>query len=316
MKHMIKCTIMNMYNYVTICRMSQEKCGFISIIGRPNAGKSTLLNLLVGEKISIVSPKVQTTRREIRGIIEHNNSQLIFIDTPGICKSNTPLEKVLLSNFKKSYKDSDITLLLIDCVNKNIESDLKFLQNKKQIQHNFIVAINKIDLLKDKTKLLPIIDQLKNYKFIDQIFLISSITGDGIEPLRNYLSENVPEGPWLYFDNHEVTDLNINLRLAEITREKIYNNLEEELPYNIYVTTDKLHVTNKKFKILQTIVVMKDSQKGIVLGHKGAMIQKIKRETVNDIRNIFNKTVELNITVKVKEKWTEKKEHLINAGII
>lgn len=296
--------------------MTAKKCGFVSIIGKPNAGKSTLLNLLVGEKISIVSPKVQTTRREVRGIIEYNNSQIIFVDTPGICRPNTPLEKTLLSNFKKSYKDSDITLLLIDCLNKNIESDLKFLQNKKQIQKNFVVAINKIDLLKDKSKLLPIIDKLKDYKFIEQIFLISSVTGDGIEPMKIYLSEKVPEGPWLYFEDHNTTDLDLKTRISEITREKIYNNLNKELPYNIYVTTDKLHVTDKKFKILQTIVVMKDSQKGIVLGHKGSMIKQIKKEVVNDIRRIFNKTVELNITVKVKEKWTERKEQLINAGII
>ena len=137
--------------------MSNSRCGFISIIGRPNAGKSTLLNLLVGEKISIVSPKVQTTRREIRGIVEYNNSQLIFIDTPGICKPTTHLEKQLLSNFKKSYKSSDVILLLIDCLDTNVESDLKFLQHKKQIQSNFIVAINKIDLMRDKRQLLPII---------------------------------------------------------------------------------------------------------------------------------------------------------------
>ena len=296
--------------------MSIRKCGFISIIGQPNAGKSTLLNLLVGEKISIVSPKVQTTRREVRGIIEYNSSQIIFVDTPGICRPNTPLEKMLLSNFKKSCKGADITLLLIDCLNKNIDSDLKFLKDKKQMQHNFIVAINKIDLLKDKKQLLLIIDKLKEYEFIDQIFLISSVTGEGVEPMKSYLSEHVPEGPFLYFDNHESTDLDLKIRLSEITREKIYNNLDQELPYNIYVTTDKLHITNSKFKILQTIVVIKDSQKGIVLGHKGSMIQKIKREVVSDIRSIFNKTVELNITVKVKEKWTEKKEQLINAGII
>ena len=296
--------------------MSIKKCGFVSIIGKPNAGKSTLLNLLVGEKISIVSPKVQTTRREVRGIIEYNNSQIIFVDTPGICKPNTPLEKMLLSNFKKSCKGADITLLLIDYLNKNINSDLKFLKDKKQMQNNFIVAINKIDLLKDKKPLLPIIDVLRKYEFINQIFLISSVTGEGVEPMKLYLSEHVPEGPFLYFDNHESTDLDLKIRLSEITREKIYNNLDQELPYNIYVTTDKLHVTNSKFRILQTIVVMKDSQKGIVLGHKGSMIQKIKREVVSDIRNIFNKTVELNITVKVKEKWTEKKEQLINAGII
>ena len=296
--------------------MSIKKCGFVSIIGKPNAGKSTLLNLLVGEKISIVSPKVQTTRREVRGIIEYNNSQIIFVDTPGICKPNTPLEKMLLSNFKKSCKGADITLLLIDYLNKNINSDLKFLKDKKQMQNNFIVAINKIDLLKDKKPLLPIIDVLRKYEFINQIFLISSVTGEGVEPMKLYLSEHVPEGPFLYFDNHESTDLDLKIRLSEITREKIYNNLDQELPYNIYVTTDKLHVTNSKFRILQTIVVMKDSQKGIVLGHKGSMIQKIKREVVSDIRNIFNKTVEFNITVKVKEKWTEKKEQLINAGII
>lgn len=296
--------------------MSIRRCGFVSIIGKPNAGKSTLLNLLVGEKISIVSPKVQTTRREVRGIIEHNDSQIIFVDTPGICKPNTPLEKALLSNFKKSYKDSDITLLLIDCLNKNIENNLKFLRNKKQIQNNFVVAINKIDLLKDKKQLLPIIDKLKDYMFIEQIFLISSVTGEGIDTMKTYLSEKVPEGPWLYFEDHETTDLDLKIRLAEITREKIFNNLSEELPYNIYVTTDRLHITDKKFKVLQTIVVMKDSQKGIVLGHKGLMIKKIKKETVDDIRNIFHKTIELNITVKVKEKWTEKKEQLINAGII
>ena len=296
--------------------MSTKRCGFVSIIGKPNAGKSTLINLLVGEKISIVSPKIQTTRREVRGIIEYNNSQLIFVDTPGICKPNTHLEQILLSNFKKSYKDSDIIVLLIDCSNKNIESDLKFLQNKKQIQNNFVIAINKIDLMKDKRHLLPIIDKLKNYDFVKQIFLISSLTGKGIEPMKIYMSKNVPEGPWLYFEDHNNTDLDIKTRLSEITREKIYNNLDKELPYSIYVTTDRLHVTDKKFKVLQTIVVMKESQKGIVLGHKGTMIQKIKREAVSDIRSIFNKTAELNITVKVKEKWTEKKEQLINAGII
>ena len=296
--------------------MTIKRCGFVSIIGKPNAGKSTLLNLLVGEKISIVSSKVQTTRREVRGIIEYNNSQIIFVDTPGICKPNTPLEKTLLSNFKKSCKGADITLLLIDCLNKNIDSDLKFLKDKKQMHSNFIVAINKIDLIKDKKQLLPMIDKLKQYEFINQIFLISSVTGEGIEPMKTYLSENAPEGPFLYFEDHDSTDLELGIRLSEITREKLYNNLDQELPYNIYVTTDKLHVTNSKFRILQTIVVMKDSQKGIVLGHKGSMIQKIKREVVSDIRNIFNKTVELNITVKVKEKWTEKKEQLINAGII
>ena len=296
--------------------MQNKKCGFVSIIGMPNAGKSTLLNFLVKEKISIVSPKVQTTRREVRGIIEHNNSQIIFVDTPGICRPNTPLEKVLLSNFKKSCKCSDITLLLIDCLDKNIESNLKFLQNKKQVQDNFIVAINKIDLMKNKSQLLPIIDKLKDYNFINQIFLISATTGEGIDHILLYLSENVPNGPWLYFEDHEVTDLDLKTRLSEITREKLYNNLEKELPYNIYVTTDRLHVTDKKFKVLQTIVVMKDSQKGIVLGHKGSMIRQIKHEVVNDIKNIFNKTVELNITVKVKEKWTQRKDQLINAGIL
>lgn len=296
--------------------MQNKKCGFVSIIGMPNAGKSTLLNFLVKEKISIVSPKVQTTRREVRGIIEHNDSQIIFVDTPGICRPNTPLEKVLLSNFKKSCKCSDITLLLIDCLDKNIESNLKFLQNKKQVQDNFIVAINKIDLMKNKSQLLPIIDKIKDYNFINQIFLISATTGEGIDPVLLYLSENVPNGPWLYFEDHEVTDLDLKTRLSEITREKLYNNLDKELPYNIYVTTDRLHVTDKKFKVLQTIVVMKDSQKGIVLGHKGSMIRQIKHEVVNDIKNIFNKTVELNITVKVKEKWTQRKDQLINAGIL
>ena len=291
-----------------------NKCAFVAIVGEPNAGKSTLVNTLVGEKVSIVSPKIQTTRKQIRGITEIGETQIVFVDTPGFCLPNTPLEKAIETNFKNSYKDSDIILLVIDATKMNITPSLEFIEKVSNFKIPFAVAINKVDIAK-KEDILRIAQKLSQYDFIEEVFMISAKTQDGISDLKAFLQDSALEGPWLY-ESKTSTDSPIKFRLSEITREKIFIHLDKELPYSIYVDTELFHETEKKAKIYQSIVVMKESQKGIVLGKSANMIKTIKGEAIEDMKTLLHKKIELKLFVKVKEKWTEKKAHLQNAGII
>ena len=295
--------------------MKNNKCSFVAVVGEPNAGKSTLVNEIIGEKISIVSPKAQTTRRQVRGIIELGDSQIVFIDTPGFCKANSPLEKAIVANFRHAYKDSDLILLVIDATSKYHTGSLNFVEKLKETKIPFAVAINKVDIAK-KENILKLAGELSKYDFIKKIFMISALKNDGIEDLKKFLEETAPIGPWLYGTEHNSTDVDMKFRLSEITREKIFMRLEKELPYSIYVETEVFKEAEKKARIYQSIVVMKDSQKGIVLGHKGLMIKAIKDAAIDEMKTLLNKKVELKLFVKVKEKWTEKRTHLQNAGII
>ncbi len=297
----------------TCCSMN-KKCSFVAIVGEPNAGKSTLVNDIVGEKISIVSSKVQTTRRPIRGIVELDAAQIVFIDTPGFCKANSHLEKALIQNFRHSYKDADVIILVIDATSRNHDGSISFIEKFQESDKTFAVAINKTDIAK-KEQLLELADCLSKYEFIKEIFMISALKDDGVGAIKEFLKMTAPEGPWLY-EEDQVTDLPMNLRLAEITREKIFKMLEKELPYSIYVETEIFREAEKKARISQVIVVMKDSQKAIVLGRGGQMIKMIKEAAIADMADLFGKKIELKLFVKVKEKWTEKKAHLQNAGII
>lgn len=295
--------------------MENKKCIFVSIIGEPNAGKSTLLNNLINKKVSIVSPKVQTTRRQIKGITEEDHTQIIFTDTPGFFdKAESPLEKIISSNFKKSYKDSDLITLVIDSTSKNIETSIRLIKKLETNKLPLIVAINKVDIAK-KENILKIAETLSHYNFIKRVFMVSALNSDGIKDLKNFIIDQAYESPWFYPENTN-SDTDLNFQLSEITREKIFYNLEKELPYSIYIEIESIHQTEKKVRIFQSIVVMKDSQKGIVLGKGGNMIKKIKSEAINDMKILLNKKIELKLFVKVKEKWTEKKAHLQNAGII
>lgn len=294
--------------------MENKKCAFVAVVGEPNAGKSTLVNSIVGEKVSIVSPKMQTTRRQIRGITELENTQIVFTDTPGFCKPNSPLEKVISSNFKNSYKDSDLILMVIDASSKSTMSSLNFIEKLKLTKIPFVVVINKVDIAK-RENILKLADEISKYDFIRRVFMISALNSDGIEDIKVFLKDSAPQSPWL-FEKDKPTDAPLKFRLSEITREKIFNHLDKELPYSIYVETEVFRESEKKAKIYQSIVVMKDSQKGIVLGKSGNMIKSIKDESIKDMRELLDKKIELKLFVKVKEKWTEKKAHLQNAGII
>ena len=293
----------------------KKKCSFVAVVGEPNSGKSTLVNLLVGEKVSIVSNKIQTTRRQIKGITEIDEAQIVFLDTPGFCKSRTPLEQAILSNFRHSYKDADVILLIIDATSKYVQNSLNFLWKlQKQSERTIAVVINKTDIAK-KENILQIASQVSQYKYVQEVFMISALKNDGIEPIRDFLKKTAPEGPWLYEEKRK-TDLDIKSRLSEITREKIFLNLNKELPYSIYVETESFRNAEKKARINQVIVVMKESQKGIVLGKNADMIKRIKEQAIKDMGDLLKKKIELKIFVKVKEKWTEKRTHLQNAGII
>jgi GTP-binding protein Era len=298
--------------------MGSSRCLFVSIIGEPNAGKSTLLNAIVGEKVSIVSHKAQTTRRKIRGIANFGDAQLVFTDTPGFCLNSrvrSSLDEVVSSNFWKSFRDSDLILLLIDATSKNQQSTFSFLEKIRGGSNSLAVAINKSDIA-PKANLLKIANLLTNFDFIKRIFMISAKTNDGLQDLIIFLIENTVEEPW-YFEQNQTTDADIKFMLSEITREKLFLMLGQELPYSIYVETEVFTETDKKARIYQSIVVLRDSQKAIVLGHAGRMIKAIKDAAIVDMKKLLNdRKVDLRLFVKVREKWTEKKGYLQDAGII
>lgn len=292
----------------------EKKCSFVAVVGAPNSGKSTLVNLLVGEKISIVSSKIQTTRRQIRGIVQIDEAQIVFLDTPGFCKSRTPLEHAISTNFKRSYKDADVILLVIDATARYIQSSLNFLWKlQKQAGRTVAVVINKTDIAKKET-LLQIASQVSKYG-VREVFMVSALKNDGIEPIRKFLKETAPEGEWLY-DENQKTDQGMQSRLAEITREKLFMNLTRELPYSIYVETESFQNAEKKARIQQAIVAIKSSQKPIIIGKDSSRIKVVKDLAVKDMGNLLKKKIELKLFVKVKEKWTTKKSHLQNAGIL
>jgi GTP-binding protein Era len=293
--------------------MNDTKCIFVAVVGEPNAGKSTLINSIVGTKISIVSHKIQTTRRQVKGIIQINETQIVFTDTPGFCKSNSSLEKVIQSNFKYSYKDSDLILLLIDPNSKKLPMTFNFIE-KININKNLIIVINKVDISK-KENILKTTAQLSKYEFITKVFMVSALTKDGLDDLIKFLTECAPISPWM-FEKGQITDVDLKFRLSEITREKIFKYLEKELPYSVYIETEDIRENDKKIILYQSIVVLKNSQKGIVLGNKGAMIKTIREEAARDIHKILHKRIEMRLFVKVREGWTENKRYLQDAGII
>jgi GTP-binding protein Era len=280
------------------------------LIGAPNAGKSTLINLLVGQKVSIVSPKAQTTRNTIKGIFIEGDTQIVFLDTPGIFipRKNLILERIIVKSAWQAIKEADEICFLIDAgggFSTNIEKIIIDLKNHKI---NPTIIINKIDTVK-KHKLLEIIAKLSAHGF-EKIFMISALNGDGIEDLKKYLLSIVRPGPWA-FDGENISDAPMKFMASEITREKLFLKLFQDLPYSLCVKSDSWeNLKNGDVKIHQTIYVLKESQKMIVIGNKGSMIKEIGELARKDIAEVLGCKVHLFLFVKVKEDWMNEAENL------
>ncbi|MGI9409979.1 MAG: GTPase Era, partial [Hyphomicrobiaceae bacterium] len=264
-----------------------QRCGFVAIIGAPNAGKSTLVNQLVGAKVTIVSRKVQTTRMVVRGIAISGESQIVFVDTPGIFVPRRRLDRAMVNAAWGGASDADVVIVLVDAL-RGVDDDVDRILNRLgEIKASKILVINKVDKLADKERLLPVVEQVSAAAAFEEVFLLSALTGDGVQVLLEALAKRMPEGPW-HFPADDISDLPMRLLAAEITREKIYNRLHQELPYAITVeTTDWQSAKKNSVRIEQTIFVAQESQKKIVLGKGGQSIKAISTEARSDLADIL-----------------------------
>lgn len=276
---------------------------FVAILGAPNAGKSTLVNRLIGSKVSIVSPKVQTTRSRIRGILVEGNTQLVLVDTPGIFSASQRFERAMVASAWTESDEADQRLLLIDAqkgLDKNTKSIITRLQTEKK---KTVLVLNKIDLL-PKSKLLPLIEELNGLKIFTDVFLISAKTGEQVDELKKFLIQKAPQGVWM-FPEDQLTDLPNRLFAAEVTREKLFLMLQKELPYTLSVETTSYKEKDDAIRIEQTIYVEREGLKPIVLGRNGQMIKKIGASARQELTRLFEKEVHLFLFVKVKENWRQ-----------
>lgn len=293
--------------------INNQHFAFVAVLGAPNAGKSTLVNRLVGAKISIVSPKVQTTRSRIRGIFVEDDTQLILVDTPGIFKPGRRLDRAMVASAWTEAEESDLRMLLVDAVkgiDKNTQSIIANLKNNKQ---RCILVINKIDLI-TKDKLLPLIASLNKADIFTETFLISAETGENVEELKKHLISKAPKGMWMYPDD-QLTDLPNRLFAAEITREKLFMALQQELPYSVAVQTTAFKEQKNGIRIEQTIYVEREGQKSIVLGKNGQMIKKVGERARYELSKLFEMPVHLFLFVKVKENWVDDQSQYSDWGL-
>ena len=290
------------------------RCGFIALIGAPNAGKSTLINALVGSKVAIVTPKVQTTRTLLRGIAMEGQAQLVFLDTPGIFAPRRRLDRAMVTTAWSGAHDADIVAVLIDVksgLNDDAEALLKKLQEVRQPK---VLILNKVDLV-EKAKLLAMAQAANEAAKFETTFMISATKGDGVADVRQWLATHVPQGPWHYPED-EVSDAPVRQLASEITREKLYLKLHQELPYQSTVETESW--TERKdgsVRIEQTIYVERDSQKKIVLGKAGQSIKAIGEAARRELTEILEKKVHLFLFVKVRENWGNDPERYREMGL-
>ena len=294
---------------------NQTRCGFVAVLGAPNAGKSTLVNLLVGAKVSIVSPKVQTTRSRVRGIVVQDNTEIILVDVPGIFKPKRRLDRAMVATAWTESNDADERMLLID-VKKGLDDDSQRIINQlEKDKRPTILVLNKIDTI-EKEKLLPLIEKLKDYSIFKETFMISAKTGENVKELLNYLIGQMPTGAFM-FPSDNLSDLPNRLFAAEITREKLYLNLQKELPYSVAVETNKFERNETKgdIRIEQTIYVEREGQKAIVIGKNGSMLKKIGSAVRYELTQIFECPVHVFLFVKVRENWVNDPERYSEWGL-
>ena len=291
------------------------RAGFVALIGAPNAGKSTLLNAVVGSKVSIVTHKVQTTRALVRGIVIHKNSQIIFVDTPGIFLPKRRLERAMVTTAWGGAADADVIALLVDAKRGLKDEDRAILAQLALFPAGRarVLILNKVDIVKRDT-LLALAKEANEMAPFSQTFMLSALTGDGLPHLLDFLAAAMPESPYLYPED-QMTDLPLRFLAAEITREKLTLRLHDELPYRSTVETEKWTETPKGVRIDQTIYVERDTQRKIVLGKGGATIKAISIAAREEIAKLIEKPVHLFLFVKVRENWSDDPERYREMGV-
>jgi len=291
----------------------ETRCGFIAVIGAPNAGKSTLVNTLVGAKVSIVSRKVQTTRMPVRGIAVEGASQLVFIDTPGIFAPRRRLDRAMVDAAWGGAGDADTIVLLIDAAKGLDEEAERILKRLEKTHPPLVLVLNKIDRVK-KERLLDLARQCNERAQFKSTFMVSALTGDGVADLKSYLASAVQPGPW-HYPPDEISDAPLRLLAAEITREKVLDRLHDELPYEATVETTSWQERDKSVRVEQTIYVERDSQKAIVLGNGGRMIRQLSMQARQELAQILEKPVHLFLFVKVRQNWGDDPERYRELGL-
>ncbi len=295
----------------------RQRCGFLAILGAPNVGKSTLLNRLVGTKVSIVTSKVQTTRRRVLGITVQGDAQLIFIDTPGIFepRPGRRLELAMVHAAWRGAEEADQRILVVDA-KRGLDADTaRVLEGLRERGDRAIVAINKLDLVAP-TAVLPLIQKFDQTGLFDRVFIISALEGDGCQDLLEAMAASLPEGPWL-FPEDQLSDLSQRAMAAELTREQLFRQLHQELPYSLTVETESWVASHdgSEVRIDQTIYVQRDTQKAIVLGKGGQQIKAVGAAARRELEAMLGQRVHLFLFVKVRRRWLEDPERFQELGL-
>lgn len=290
-----------------------HRAGFVNIVGNPNVGKSTLMNQLVGERISIATFKAQTTRHRIMGIVNTSDTQIVFSDTPGVLKPNYKMQEMMLQFSESALTDADILLYVTDVV-ENPEKNTDFLAKVSNINTPVILLINKIDLINQK-QLIALVDKWHRLLPNAEILPISAQNKFGIDTLMKRIEELLPESP-AYFDKAQLTDKPAKFFVTEIIREKILRYYDKEIPYSVEVTVEQFKETPQHINISAIIYVERNSQKGIIIGHKGYALKKVSTEARKSLERFFDKGIYLEIFVKVQKDWRNSQKELANFGYI
>lgn len=291
-----------------------EKCGLVAVIGAPNAGKSTLVNALVGQKVAIVSAKAQTTRARLMGIALQDETQIILADTPGLFEPKRRLDRAMVNAAWEGALDADAILLVVDGRKKKRDYLEPIIASLKDRKERKILVLNKVDSTA-KEPLLIMAQELSEQGAFDEIFFVSALTGDGVPDLKTYLASLMPDGAWHYPED-QVSDASERLLAAEITREQLYRQLHDELPYDSAVRPEKyIHRKDGSVEIHQQIVIARDSQKGIVLGKGGSRLKSIGEAARKELAELLGVKVHLFLHVKVEENWAESREIYEEIGL-
>ena len=292
------------------------KCGFVALLGEPNAGKSTLLNRMVGTKVSIVTHKVQTTRSRIRGVTLANKTQIVFVDTPGVFNPRRGLDRAMVAAAWEGVADADIVVLMVEA-QRGITDGIKLILTeltKLLNERTAVLAINKIDRVRSRA-LLPLTEQMNMLFPFTETFLISAEKAHGLDKLKSYLTKQLPDGPWLYPED-QIADLPTRMIAAEITREKLILRLHQELPYQLTVETEEWQpCRDGSVKINQVVYVLRDGHKGIIIGKNGETVKAISVAARGELEELLELKVHLFIQVKVRQGWLKEAQRYSAMGL-